>query len=875
MPHYFTLAFVILFVVSVYSRSAYLHHYSSTAWIKSESSYLSNNSTVTFFVALKLRNIEAMKAELLLFSDPSSVEYGKYHSTSSLSEKYGPTTEEIRCVMDHFEGIEDSTVERNLLGDLLRVTAKVHHIERALNTDLGWHVHASSNERRVVRAVSAIEIPTEVAEKLSFVSLNTPIHTNRANAVDEKKLKRKIMRHRNRRLRSANATMSMVSNVLTGTTPSFLAQRYGFTLSSSIKKGSQSIAAFYYESYSSADLKQFISDVGLTYSTSWSRSVQKPRILDGGSEAVGNGVPTYMYSMSDNNPYSANEGFLEYLWVVGSQAEPALVHTVPYADDEATIFDSSLSGAVDYAQRVELEFVKMGLRGLTIVFPSGDYGVGGIPADATARCDKTWPMWPASSPYVTSVGGTKMSTDGTKELVCSALASVGSSMTSGGGFSKVNARTNAPWQSTVVSAYLAKTGVTPPSANFNSLGRGYPDLSIISDNYPAIRTLFVFQESSTALSATVFAAMVSLMNDKRLAAGKPSMGFINPFLYTAQAQDSTTFNDITSGDNACNYKGYSCCTNKFSASTGWDATSGLGSPNFAKLSTLAQSYTIATRPTFSPVLPPTTAIPSSTPTTTDVPTSLPTKGPTYLPTQRPTVTPTVQPSETPSISPSIQPTIKPSIMPSVSPSILPSIKPSITPSVRPSIIPFVEPSRIPSVRPSIMPSAEPSTVPTKSPTHDPTTIKPVISPTFYPTSMPSTRPTSFPTGNPLRENPSSSPTAIPSIGKPSTTPMLTPTRRPSTKPSGKPTSKPTTRIPSKQPTMRPSLKPIGRQPSSIPTRNPSQKTNAQTPSKQPTMRPSLKPIGRQPSSIPTRNPTKKPLTAPTRIPTRKPSGKPR
>ena len=77
----------------------------------------------------------------------------------------------------------------------------------------------------------------------------------------------------------------------------------------------------------------------------------------------------------------------------------------------------------------------MGLRGLTVVFPSGDDGLGSV-VDPSVRCSKAWPEWPASSPYVTTVGASILSSG--KEVVCSTAA--GSIITSGGGFSNVNNR---------------------------------------------------------------------------------------------------------------------------------------------------------------------------------------------------------------------------------------------------------------------------------------------------------------------------------------------------------------------------------------------------------------------------------------------------
>ena len=47
--------------------------------------------------------------------------------------------------------------------------------------------------------------------------------------------------------------------------------------------------------------------------------------------------------------------------------------------------------------------------------------------------------------------------------------------------------------------------------------------------------------------------MVSLWNDMRLAAKKPPMGFINPFLYSTYKIDPSAFNDIIQGDNVIIY----------------------------------------------------------------------------------------------------------------------------------------------------------------------------------------------------------------------------------------------------------------------------------------------------------------------------------
>jgi tripeptidyl-peptidase I len=58
-----------------------------------------------------------------------------------------------------------------------------------------------------------------------------------------------------------------------------------------------------------------------------------------------------------------------------------------------------------------------------------------------------------------------------------------------------------------------------------------------------------------------------------IAAGKPTIGFANPFIY----QHPQLFNDITSGYNP------GCGTQGFAAEKGWDPVTGFGTPNYQKM----------------------------------------------------------------------------------------------------------------------------------------------------------------------------------------------------------------------------------------------------------------------------------------------------
>ena len=70
----------------------------------------------------------------------------------------------------------------------------------------------------------------------------------------------------------------------------------------------------------------------------------------------------------------------------------------------------------------------------------------------------------------------------------------------------------------------------------------------------------------------MFSGLISLINDELVAAGKPTVGFMNPTLYAAAESDGLGF-DVLEGENT-----KSPCKAGFVAQKGWDAVTGLGTP---------------------------------------------------------------------------------------------------------------------------------------------------------------------------------------------------------------------------------------------------------------------------------------------------------
>jgi len=152
---------------------------------------------------------------------------------------------------------------------------------------------------------------------------------------------------------------------------------------------------------------------------------------------------------------------------------------------------------------------------------------------------------------------------------------------SGGGFSNYFAQP--PYQQTAVNAYLNALPEGTYAGLFNPGGRAFPDVSAQADNFRVFIGGKSYLIGGTSASSPTFSGFVALLNDARLNAGLPPLGFLNPFLYS---KGFLGLNDITIGNNA------GCGTEGFNATEGWDPVTGLGTPNFQILKALVteQAY---------------------------------------------------------------------------------------------------------------------------------------------------------------------------------------------------------------------------------------------------------------------------------------------
>lgn len=361
-------------------------------------------------------------------------------------------------------------------------------------------------------------------------------------------------------------------------TPEVLRVRYNLSASRpATGKATQAVAQFLEQYYTPADLTGFIKGCKVATTQTQPAVIGPNNSSDPGIEAtldieyvmgVAPGVPTTFLSTGGRE--ATQEPFLEFLTNLGAMPTPPDVVSISYAD-----LESSLEPA--YAFRVDAEFQKLATRGVTILAASGDDGVGGSCGPTGCKFE---PEFPASSPWVTAVGGTKFSDDwGPK---CPNGACEISSSISGGGFSTLFAP--AAWQRPAIAAFLKSgSAAAPPPGAYNKSGAGYPDVAAhCGDNTPYAVNInggCTFA-AGTSASCPTFAAVISMVNDARLSRGKPALGALNPRLYSGGGEAALF--DIIAGDtNACDKCGVS--GGGFKPTPGWDPVTGWGTPDFSRM----------------------------------------------------------------------------------------------------------------------------------------------------------------------------------------------------------------------------------------------------------------------------------------------------
>jgi len=532
---------------------------------------------------LKQRNLDVLENALLDVSNPHSENYGKWWTHDQIINTIAPPKDQVDALIAYLSAEGFTDLFSN--GDYIRAKASVRLIESVFNIEMHHLKHKTGVT--VTRTAGEYTIPASMSDLVEVVGgiADLPVVPKGPRSTG-----------------IFNAGGGDAQYIIPQTLQSLYSIPSTFPTH---VNSSLCLAEFQNDtSFSKKDLTTFSTNTDTplikvdtivgTYTPSDPDLEATLDVQYGGSIALNSSIwywtePGWMLDF-------ANRLF---------EADPfPLVVSMSWGWDEpaqCSITSPKCQNSYQYVVRSNAEFLKVTMKGISLLAASGDQGA---PGDGNPSCStKKAPIstiFPGASPYVTSVGATMLSTSAessdatapicskfkcatsTTEVVCTYPEAL---ITTGGGFSDYAALPS--WQSSVVNAYL-QSGVTlPESKYFNATNRAFPDVSALGHNYLIVAQGDWTPVDGTSCSTPVTGAIVSLLNSARLNAGKAPLGFVAPLFYAAAAANANAFNDIVGGNNYCSED---CCGKVgYIATKGWDPVTGLGTPNFPALLSYVES----------------------------------------------------------------------------------------------------------------------------------------------------------------------------------------------------------------------------------------------------------------------------------------------
>ncbi|KAL7929774.1 peptidase S8/S53 domain-containing protein [Trichoderma chlorosporum] len=562
----------------------------------------SPSSQITLQVALTQQNIDQLESRLAAVSTPNSKTYGNYLDVDEINEIFAPSNASTAAVESWLQshGVTKYTKQ----GSSIWFQTEVSTANAMLSTN--FHTYSDDVGVKKLRTLQ-YSIPENLVGHVDLISPTTYFGTSKAMRVKRSRSVASVAQNAARQEPSScKGTLIFQGQTFNVFQPDCLRTEYsvdGYTPSA--KSGSRvGFGSFLNESASFSDFALFEKHFGFPSQNFTNVLInggtdlpQPPPDADDGEAnldvqnilTIAHPLPITQFITGGVAPYfpdpvepagtpDENEPYLQYYEYLlsKSNAELPQVITNSYGDEEQTVPQA-------YAIRVCNQIGLMGLRGISILESSGDEGVGASCVATNSSTPQFNPIFPATCPYVTSVGGTvnfnpEIAWDG-----------------SSGGFSYYFSR---PWyQEEAVGNYVNKhvSAETKkyygPYVDFS--GRGFPDVAAhsVSPDYPVFQGGELTPSGGTSAASPVVAGIIALLNDARLREGKPALGFLNPLIYQYAYQG---FTDITSGQSSgCN--GNDTQTDApvpgagvipgahWNATEGWDPTTGFGVPNFKKL----------------------------------------------------------------------------------------------------------------------------------------------------------------------------------------------------------------------------------------------------------------------------------------------------
>jgi len=534
---------------------------------------VSTASELNLAIGLPLRDTNGLQEFLIGLYDPASTNYGHYLTPDEFAKRFGPSESDYAAVIDFAKTNHLRLTRTHGNRMLLDVSGSVGDIENAFHVALHTYKHptearnffAPDTEPTVDAALPILDI-----SGLSDYGIPRP-----------------------KSLHQDSITNTFAPRTGSGSNGGYIGNdfRAAYFPGVTLTGAGQQIGMIEFDGYYSSDI------------TSYETAAKIPAVpiqtvlLDGY-----NGVPTT--GASSGNPEVSLDievalamapGLSKIVvFEAGPYGFPNEVLNAMAASNSIKSLSCSWGWSGGPSGTTDNIFKQMAAQGQSFFSASGDsdaFTTGSTSANGVDNPSLN--NTPSSSPYITQVGGTTLTTTGpggawASETVWNWGLRNGNYVGSSGGISSYYGIPS--WQTNIS---FAANGA---SARF----RNTPDVALTADNvYVTYGNGSVGAFGGTSCAAPLWAGVAALMNEQAAVGGRASVGFINPAIYRlgTNAAYAYAFHDITTGNNVSGVS-----PNGFYAVAGYDLCAGLGTPagqNLIAALTGFNALTVATVPNIS------------------------------------------------------------------------------------------------------------------------------------------------------------------------------------------------------------------------------------------------------------------------------------
>ena len=485
-------------------------------------------------LGLPVRDQQGLDAFVRAVSDPTSPLYRQYLTPAEFTERFGPTEQDYQAVINFAEANGMTVSETHPNRMIVDVEATPQAIRRAFNVTIKTFRHPT--EDRDFYAPDTEPVLEQNVPILHIGGLDN-FYTRKPHYTIQ--------------------PLNQMANVSprTGSGPSGTYRGNDFRAAyvpGVTQTGSgQVVGLLEFDGYKSTDITTYESQAGISAVT------LQNVLIDGYSGAAGaNQAETCLDIEVAVSMAPKLSKVIVYEAPNGSAWEDILNRM---ANDNAAKNLSCSWGGGPADSTAEQIFQQMSAQGQTFFNATGDSDayVGTIP-------------FPSDSPNIVQVGGTTLSTISAGGAWSSETAwNWGGGTGSSGGIS------------TVYGIPVWQAPISMAAAQGSSTKRNLPDVALTADNvYVVYKGGASGSFGGTSCAAPLWAGYMALVNQKAASLGQNPLGFINPAIYAIAlgATYTSNFHDITTGNNITNHS-----NGKWSAVTGYDLCTGLGTPNGATL----------------------------------------------------------------------------------------------------------------------------------------------------------------------------------------------------------------------------------------------------------------------------------------------------